>query len=152
MAGVGRAGRAHLRGVLAVAGPDVPGGIDEVTAVAGLHSGASMLVGAAATGEAVLARMPRAGLLHIAAHGHHEPESALFSSVQLFDGPLYGFDIAPSQTLPDHVVLSSCDAGRTDDRPGGEPLGLAAALLRSGVSTVIAGVSRIADEWRRKPW
>ena len=31
------------------------------------------------------------------------------------------------------------------DQPGGEPLGLAAALLRSGVRTVVAGVSRIND-------
>ena len=43
-------------------------------------------------------------------------------------------------------MLSSCDVGRTDDRPGGEPLGLVAALLRSGVSTVIAGTSRVSDQ------
>ena len=146
MSSVGRPSRAYLRGVLAVSGPDVPGGADEAAAVAGMHAGAHLLVGAEATGEAVLGQMPQGGLLHIAAHGHHEPDSPLFSSVQLADGPLYGYDIAPSPALPDHVVLSSCDVGRSDDRPGGEPLGLAAALLRSGVSTVVAGISRISDE------
>lgn len=146
MSYTGRPSRAYLRGVLAVAGPDVPGGADEAAAVAGMHAGAHLLVGADATGEAVLGQMPSGGLLHVAAHGHHEPDSPLFSSVQLADGPLYGYDIAPNAALPDHVVLSSCDVGRSDDRPGGEPLGLAAALLRSGVSTVIAGISRISDE------
>jgi hypothetical protein len=145
MSAGGRPSRAFLRGVLAVAGPDVPGGPEEAAAVAGMHAGAGLLVGPEATGEAVLGQLPQGGLLHIAAHGHHESESPLFSSVQLADGPLYGYDIAPSPSLPDHVVLSSCDVGRNDVRPGGEPLGLAAALLRSGVSTVVAGVSRISD-------
>ncbi len=145
MSAVGRPSRAYLRGVLAVAGPDVPGGAEEVMTVAGLHPDAGLLVGADASGEAVLSQLPQGGLLHIAAHGRHEPESPLFSSVQLADGPLYGYDIAPSPALPDHVVLSSCDVGRNHERPGGEPLGLAAALLRSGVSTVVAGVSRISD-------
>lgn len=63
----------------------------------------------------------------------------------LADGLLYGYDVAPNPALPSQVVLSSCDVGRTDDRPGGEPLGLVAALLRSGVSTVVAGTSRISD-------
>ncbi|MET3805184.1 tetratricopeptide (TPR) repeat protein [Nakamurella sp. UYEF19] len=135
------------RRVLAVAGPDLPFGAAEAEQVAALYPEATTLVGTAATGTAVLKGIPDGGLLHIAAHGHHEVESPLFSWVQLADGPLYGYDIAPNPSLPDHVVLSSCDVGRSDDdRPGGEPLGLAAALLRSGVSTVVAGVSRIADD------
>jgi CHAT domain-containing protein len=94
----------------------------------------------------VLKAMPAGGLLHIAAHGHHESDNPLFSGVMLADGLLYGYDVAPNPALPSQVVLSSCDVGRTDDRPGGEPLGLVAALLRSGVSTVIAGTSRVSDE------
>ncbi len=133
--------------VLAVAGPGLPNGAGEAERIAALYPGATTLVESAATGREVLSRVSDGGLLHIAAHGHHEVESPLFSWVQLADGPLYGYDIAPNPALPDHVVLSSCDVGRgDDDRPGGEPLGLAAALLRSGVSTVIAGVSRISDE------
>jgi len=93
----------------------------------------------------VLEAIPAGGLLHIAAHGHHEPDNPLFSGVMLADGLLYGYDVAPNPALPSQVVLSSCDVGRTDDRPGGEPLGLVAALLRSGVSTVVAGTSRVSD-------
>ncbi len=146
--GRSRIGRPPAAGqVLTVAGPGVPSGAAEAEQVAALHPAATALVGEAATGAEVLRRIPDRGLLHIAAHGHHEVESPLFSWVQLADGPLYGYDIAPNPALPDHVVLSSCDVGRSEHiRRGQEPLGLAAALLRSGVSTVIAGVSRVSDE------
>jgi len=142
---LGHHGQDHRRGVLAVAGPEVPHGVTEASAVAAAYPNTTLLTGAAATGQAVLDAIPAGGLLHIAAHGHHEPENPLFSGVLLADGLLYGYDVAPNPALPAQVVLSSCDVGRTDDRPGGEPLGLVAALLRSGVSTVVAGTSRISD-------
>ena len=113
--------------------------------MAAVHPGTTLLTGPAATGRAVLDAMPAGGLVHIAAHGQHEQDNPLFSGVLLADGLLYGYDVAPNPALPAQVVLSSCDVGRTDDRPGGEPLGLVAALLRSGVSTVVAGTSRISD-------
>jgi len=152
VAGMGRTAEEFRHGVLAVAGPEVPHGVDEAQAVADVYATGSpfeapnrLLTGAEATGRAVLDAIPAGGLLHIAAHGHHEPENPLFSGVLLADGLLYGYDVAPNPNLPSQVVLSSCDVGRTDDRPGGEPLGLVAALLRSGVGTVVAGTSRISD-------
>ena len=132
-------------GVLVVAGPDVTNGDKEAAAIAALHPGAMLLTGEQATGRAVLAAIPQGGLVHIAAHGHHEVGNPLFSGVKLADGLLFGYDFAPNPTLPGQVVLSSCDVGQTDERPGGEPLGLVAALVRSGVPTVITGTSRIAD-------
>ena len=146
-AGLGTVGHDH-RGVLAVAGPEVPHASNEAASVAAVYAGSAdtaVLTGAAATGRAVLDGIPAGGLLHIAAHGHHESDNPLFSGVLLADGLLYGYDVAPNPTLPSQVVLSSCDVGRTDDRPGGEPLGLVAALLRSGVDTVVAGTSRVSD-------
>ena len=142
---LGQRGQDHRHGVLAVAGPEVPSAVTEASNVAAAYPSAVLLIGAQATGRAVLDSMPPGGLLHIAAHGHHETENPLFSGVMLADGLLYGYDVAPNPVLPAQVVLSSCDVGKTDDRPGGEPLGLVAALLRSGVSTVIAGTSRISD-------
>ncbi len=133
------------RGVLVVAGPDVTNGNKEAAAVASLHDRAALLTGADATGRAVLDAIPAGGLVHIAAHGHHEAGNPLFSGVKLADGLLFGYDFAPNPNLPGHVVLSSCDVGQTDDRPGGEPLGLVAALVRSGVPTVVTGTSRVAD-------
>ncbi len=148
VAGMG-ATRVPGAGVLTVAGPDVPHGTREAERVAGVHAGrtpTAVLTGPDATGGAVLDAMPAGGLLHIAAHGQHQPDNPLFSGVLLADGLLYGYDVAPNPALPAQVVLSSCDVGRTDDRPGSEPLGLVAALLRSGVRTVLAGTSRISDE------
>ena len=136
---------AHRHGVLAVAGPEVGNGEKEARAVAALHPAADLLTGDEATGRGVLDAMPADGLVHIAAHGHHEPDNPLFSGLLLADGLLFGYDVAPNLALPRQIVLSSCDVGQTDDRPGGEPLGLVAALVRSGVSTVITGTSRIAD-------
>lgn len=132
-------------GVLVVAGPDVTNGDKEAGAIAALHSGATLLTGEQATGRAVLAAISPGGLVHIAAHGHHEVGNPLFSGVKLADGLLFGYDFAPNPALPGQVVLSSCDVGQTDERPGGEPLGLVAALVRSGVPTVITGTSRIGD-------
>jgi CHAT domain-containing protein len=132
-------------GVLVVAGPDVTNADKEAGTIASLHRGATLLTGEQATGRAVLAAMPSGGLVHIAAHGHHEVGNPLFSGVKLADGLLFGYDFAPNPSLPGQVVLSSCDVGQSDERPGGEPLGLVAALLRSSVPTVVAGTSRIAD-------
>ncbi len=137
---------AHANGVLAVAGPDVGNGEKEARAVAALHADATLLTGDEATGRRLLDAIPGDGLVHIAAHGHHEPDNPLFSGLMLADGLLFGYDVAPNGALPAQIVLSSCDVGRTDERPGGEPLGLVAALVRSGVRTVIAATSRISDE------
>ena len=109
----------HEQGVLAVAGPDIAHGRAEAETVAQVYRRSSLLAGPAATGRAVLDAMPAGGLLHIAAHGHHEPDNPLFSGVMLADGLLYGYDVAPNPVLPAQVVLSSCDVGRTVDRPGG---------------------------------
>ncbi len=137
---------AHETGVLVVSGPDVVNGEQEAKEVAYLHPRSTLLTGDDASGRAVLAAVPDGGLVHVAAHGHHEPDNPLFSGLLLADGLLFGYDVAPNPALPAHVVLSSCDVGRSQDRPGGEPLGLVAALIRSGVRTVIASTSRLADD------
>lgn len=133
------------RRVLAVAGPDVPEGPAEVAQIAAGYPRATVLTGAGATGATVLQHIPDRGVLHIAAHGRHETDNPLFSSVHLADGPLFGYDLAGQPHRPAQVVLASCDVGQSHLRPGGEPLGLAAALLRSGVSTVVAGIARVSD-------
>jgi len=46
---------------------------------------------------------------------------------------------------PAMVVLSSCDLGLSDVRPGDETLGMVTALLNAGATTVIASVARVAD-------
>jgi CHAT domain-containing protein len=96
--------------------------------------------------EATLRALDGAPLAHLAAHGHHDQENFLFSRVDLADGPLMAYDIQQLVAAPRHVVLSSCDVGRTVVRPGEEILGFTAALLYTGTATVTASVTRVGDE------
>ena len=132
--------------VLAVAGPDLRLSTPEATAVAGIWEGAEALVGEAATAAATHAGLVRSDLLHVAAHGVHRPESPLFSSVRLSDGPLFAYEIDPEEGLAGCVFLSACEAGLATTRPGDENLGLASVLLQLGTTTVVAGVARVNDE------
>jgi CHAT domain-containing protein len=86
-----------------------------------------------------------APLAHLAAHGHHDQENFLFSRLDLADGPLMAYDIQQLHAAPRHVILSSCDVGRTVVRPGEEILGFTAALLYIGTATVTSSVTRVGD-------
>jgi tetratricopeptide (TPR) repeat protein len=129
-----------------VAGPGNARGDAEIRAIAALRPHASVLTGADATPAAALAAFGRAGLAHLAAHGQHQAENALFSSLELAGAPLLGYDLQQAARAPLMVVLSSCDLGLTDVRPGDETFGMVTALLSAGSATVVASVARVADD------
>jgi CHAT domain-containing protein len=131
--------------VLAVAGPRLERADDEAQSVATIWPGGRSMVGSGATGERVLAAMDGARIVHVAAHGHHQPDSPLFSAITLFDGPLVGYDLERLRRPPQQVVLSACDLGQATVRPGDEALGLTRAFLHSGTATVISGVAKVSD-------
>jgi len=131
---------------LLVAGPDLAHADAEVAAIATRYPKARALYGAAATTAATLLGMDGAALLHLAAHGSHDPDNPLFSRLHLADGPLMAYDLQQLDTAPKHVVLSACDLGRAIVRAGDELLGFTAALLYAGTATVIASVARVPDE------
>ncbi|WP_187365822.1 CHAT domain-containing protein [Trebonia kvetii] len=130
---------------LLVAGPDLDHAAREVTDIARCYAGCQPLLAERATVGAALHALDGAPLAHLAAHGHHERENFLFSRLDLADGPLMAYDIQQLAAAPRHVVLSSCDVGRTVIRPGEEILGFTAALLYSGTASVISSVTRVAD-------
>ena len=130
---------------LVVAGPDLEHAAWEATEVAKVYPGCRPLLAEAATVSATLHALDGAPLAHLAAHGHHDRENFLFSRLDLADGPLMAYDIQQLTAAPRHVVLSSCDVGRTVVRPGEEVLGFTAALLYNGTATVISSVTRVAD-------
>jgi len=136
---------AHAPALL-VSGPGNDRGDAEVRAIAAMRPHATVLTGAEATPAATLRHLDGAGLAHLAAHGHHTADNALFSALDLTDGPLMGYDLHRVRAVPPVVVLSSCDLGLNDVRPGDETLGMATALLSAGSATVVASVSRVADE------
>ena len=129
-----------------VAGPGNARGDAEIRAIAALRPHASVLTGADATPAAALAAFGSAGIAHLAAHGQHQAENALFSSLELAGAPLLGYDLQQAARAPLMVVLSSCDLGLTDVRPGDETFGMVTALLSAGSATVVASVARVADD------
>jgi tetratricopeptide (TPR) repeat protein len=141
--------RAALAGRPAVAfavGPHVPRAMEELRLVTKEWPHVSALSGAEATAAAVRAAAGVVDVLHVAAHGVHEPDNPLFSYLELADGPLFGHELDHLPRLPAHVVLSACELGLAGTRPGDETLGMTAALLHGGARSVVAGVARIADE------
>jgi hypothetical protein len=129
-----------------IAGPDLEHAAREVTEIADTYPGCRPLLADAATVSATLGALNGAPLAHLAAHGHHDQENFLFSRLDLADGPLMAYDIQQLTAVPRHVVLSSCDVGRTVVRPGEEILGFTAALLYMGTATVTSSVTRVSDD------
>jgi hypothetical protein len=134
------------RAIAVVAGPGIDRGEQEVRAIAALNPGAEILAGAAATPAAALAAMDGTAIAHVAAHGRHQAENPLFSTLELVGGPVLGYDLHRLRRPPAMVVLSCCELGLTDVRPGDESFGMASALLAAGTSTVVASVGRVADD------
>ena len=97
-----------------------------------------------ATSDEVVGALGSARIVHLAAHGIHEAQSPLFSSVQMADGPVFAHEF-PRPVAAEHVSLSACDVGQFSTRAGDEPLGLAIALMALGATSVLAAVSPVAD-------
>jgi tetratricopeptide (TPR) repeat protein len=130
--------------VACVAGPGLTKAVDEAKVIAGMWSGTAMTGPDASTG-AVLHALGTNDVVHVAAHGRHEPESPLFSSLRMADGPLFAHELDSVGPLASCLVLSACEVGLWTVRPGNEPLGLTNALLQLGARSVVAGVARVAD-------
>jgi tetratricopeptide (TPR) repeat protein len=130
--------------VIALSGPGLGRGEAEVDMVGAVWPAAR--VARNATAGALLDAAASATVLHVAAHGLHQPENPLFSSVRMSDGPVFAHEIDQGGHAPEHVVLSACEVGLATIRPGDEALGLASALLNLGTRSVIASVARVGDE------
>ena len=132
--------------VSAAAGPGLRHADSEVREIAALWPDGEAVVGEDATVARMIELLGSPGVVHLAAHGRHEPDNPLFSSVRLADGPLFAHELDSGGTAPDLVVLSSCEVGRTSIRAGGEALGMASVLLRTGVGCVVAAIAPLSDE------
>ncbi|KAA2264289.1 CHAT domain-containing protein [Solihabitans fulvus] len=132
--------------VVLVRGPGLDAAVGEIDKLAAHHRTAVQLPAESATVETVLAALDGAELAHIAAHGAHEPENALFSRLELVDGFLFAHETARLRRAPRQVVLAACELALNRIRPGDEALGFAGALLASGANTVVAATSRVGDE------
>lgn len=125
-------------------GPDVARADAEIAAAAGAWP--TPVSRPQATASEVAAIAEQVDLLHIAAHGRHSAEHPLFSGFELADGPWFGYDIDQLENVPDVVIMSACELGRSTSRWGLEALGMARAWLHAGARSVIASPAAIADE------
>ncbi len=144
--GAERSTVSRARKVVLVRGPGLVGTRGELDKLATHYRTAHTLAGAEATVKSVLRALDGAKLAHIAAHGAHEPENALFSRLELADGTLFAHEMAGLAQPPSQVVFAACELALNRIRPGDEVLGFASALLASGSRTVIAPLSRVGDE------
>ncbi len=146
--GAATADPSRSREIVAIAGPGVDRGADEVASVvrAWAPTPVRAVVEDEATSAAFTAAMSQARVAHVAAHGVHQTENPLFSSVRLADGPLFAHELDQSTRTPEHVVLSACELGLATVRPGDEALGLTSVLLHLGTRSVVAGVARVSDD------
>lgn len=131
---------------LVVAGPGLRFSGAEAKLVASAWEGAEALAGEDATCAAVVEGMRTAGVVHLAAHGTHETDNPLFSSLRLADGPLFAHELDGIDLHGVVVVLSACEVGLSTPRIGGESLGLTSVLLRLGARAVIASVAPLRDD------
>ncbi|MFM6850205.1 MAG: CHAT domain-containing protein [Terrabacter sp.] len=143
----GSAGSASSAGsaVHVSVGPGVPRAAAEGRSIIGTWGTEARLVQPSRRDELVAA-LARPGIVHVAAHGTHQVESPLFSSLVLHDGPVFAHELQPTGVRADHVVLSACEVGLTTPRPGHESLGLALSLLSLGARSVVAAVAPVPDD------
>jgi len=128
---------------VALAGPDLSRGIAEIETLGRVWPRGRVRISPAATRAELRHALSDAGIVHVAAHGRHQTENPLFSSIRLADGPLFAYEL--DQAAP-HVILSACELGLATIRPGDEALGLTSVLLHLGTRSVIAGVARVDDD------
>jgi CHAT domain-containing protein len=128
-----------------VAGPGVASATQEVDAIGRLYEHAVTLRGRLAIARDVASAMAGARIAHIVAHGRFRTDNALFSALELADGPLTVYDLERIGQAPELLVLSACDAGRSDVQPGDELIGMAAAMLSLGSRAIVASVAPVPD-------
>jgi len=142
-------GPAEAAGVLAAwAAARDPAADDATCRVARVDDppGGSSREAPCASRDDLLCALASADVVHVAAHGDHQPESPLFSSLRMADGLVFAHELEPNPPSASLVVLSACEAGRGTARPGEEALGWPSALLALGVRTVIAPLVAVRDD------
>jgi len=140
------AGWKRPTGVGFAAGPRVARGDEEVHTASRAWADPQVMVGTQASVSAVTGLAAEVDLLHVAAHGRHSHEHPLFSGLELADGTLFGYDIDLIENVPDTVILSACEVGRSSVRWGEEAIGMTRVWLHAGARCVVAAPVVVADD------
>jgi CHAT domain-containing protein len=131
---------------LSVADPSIPSVTEEAQAVARHFPAAEVLTDRQATMEALRAKAPGCGVLHLACHGMFRSDNPMFSSLKLCDGWLTAADVLDLDFAGALVTLSACESGRNEVFAGDELIGLTRAFLGAGAATLVASLWLVQDE------
>jgi CHAT domain len=114
----------------------------EVAALLGVRPA----VGGNVTQARVLHALSTASVVHIAGHGRLAARDGFFSSLALAgDKTLRAADLLGRDCQARLVVLSGCETGVGEQRPGDEVVGFVRALLLSGTRSILASQWRVDD-------
>jgi len=131
--------------VLVANGPGLITAAQEVEAVAAVYGAVSVLAGAEAICRSVALGLERADLAHLVCHGRFRLDSPMFSTLEFDDGGLSLYELERLARVPSTMILSACDLGLALTEEGDESLGVAAALLSAGASTVVVNPAAVPD-------
>lgn len=129
--------------------PNLPGAEQEAKAIAQILN-TKAIIGKDATKAAVLEKMPRARIIHLAASAIVDPAEGLKSAIALApsgndNGLLTAEEIQNLKLKADLVVLSGCNTG-LGKITGDGVIGLARAFIAAGASSVIVSLGYVPDE------
>jgi CHAT domain len=118
---------------------------DEAAQVAAML-GVAAVTGAGVTRERVLDALERDCVVHIAGHGELSITDGFASGLDLAGvAVLRAADLLGRPSRAQLAVLSGCETGVSELRPGDEAVGLIRALLLSGVRSTLASQWRVND-------
>ncbi len=133
-------------GTLLLEGPRLAHARAELDALAGVVADPTLVVGEHATVAAARDALPGAAIAHLACHGVFRADNPQFSSLELADGPMFVYDLEALPRVPELLVLSACQTGRSAVHAGDELLGVTASLLAMGARHVVAALADVPDD------
>jgi CHAT domain-containing protein len=119
---------------------------EEVTAVMKWWPKAVTLRGAEASGEAVLAKLPMADIVHLACHAVFDPEFPGSSRLLLADRWVTSRELVGRLKPGAVVILAGCNTGRSGETDGEDRSGFIRSLLAGGASAVLTALWPLHDE------
>lgn len=133
-------------GTVLLHGPRLAHARAELDALAGVVVDPHAVVGEDATVAAARQTLPDAAIAHLACHGVFRADNPQFSSLELADGPMFVYDLESLPRVPELIVLSACQTGRSAVHAGDELLGVTASLLALGARHVVAALADVPDD------
>ena len=106
---------------------------------------ARVFVGEEAGADLLKEHGPKAGKLHIAAHGVFRADNPMFSSLKLGDSWLNLVDIFNLKLGAELTTLSACETGMSALYEGDELLGLTRGFLYAGTPSLVVSLWRVND-------